>query len=162
MNTCRNLFVYIVFLTAVALLSACAAPVTAAPTPVPTAIPTQVCAPSSQDGFGRELSGWQEWDGTERTYETSGGSKFHLRYEDVLIVDLTPANPAMARTEMLRQEIAERYLAIIPLATNVEDRYYVVSGPIYIYRCGTTIWIDDEFKGVEIQIPIDQPSVPQG
>ncbi len=162
MNTCRNLFVYSVLLIVVAFISACGAQVTAAPTPVPTPVSTQVCAPSSQDGFGRSLTDWQIWDGAERTYETSGGSQFHLRFENELIIELTPANPDMVRTEMLRQEIAERYLAVIPMATNIEDRYYVVSGPIYIYRCGTTIWIDDEFKGEEIQIPIDQPSGPQG
>lgn len=150
MNTCR-LFVSTVLLAIVFLASACGTPVTAGP----TSMPTQVCSPPSQDGFGRTLAAWQQWDGEERTYSTGAGSQFHLRYENELIVELTPLNPAMPRAEILRHEMPDEYLAVVPLGTNVGDEYYVVNGPIYLYRCGETIWINDEFKDDEIIIPID-------
>lgn len=149
-----------IFLAIAFFLPACGGSVAA------TATPT--CVPPAKDRqLGFSLSFWSLWDGSERSYLTGGGSVYYFRLENgEVVVDLTPAFNNLPRAEVMRLVLKENFLAVVPLGTNMSDQYYVFNGPIYLFRCGEAVWIDDEYKDREVVIPfdkpIDKPSDPSG
>lgn len=101
------------------------------------------CVPptSPEDPFNPEtrllLDEWESWDGAAAVYDTPIGT-YSYEYQEGQIIITNPASQQL-------QELPDRLLRGASPSAFADDGSKLRLGPIFFYRCGSQLFINDQY-----------------